>query len=706
MYRKLSLVILLIISGISIINAGEVSKKTATLVAKNFYYERVQQIRQTDYNDIIPTSYQSYKIKSEILFHIIGLNDQGFVLVAAEDNVLPVFGYSFEGTYSGDNIPPQMVSWLENFGKQIAWNRQNKTAPDQRATNDWDRLKTNDPDLLKIVNSKSIQPLLISTWDQGSNYNALCPADPDGPSGHVYAGCVATAMAQVMYYYRYPETGTGSNGYYSSYGYLSANFGSTSYDWNSMLNSLQGGNVAVATLLSHCGIAVDMGYSPTGSGAYSAVAADALVNFFGYSSNLDFKDKDNYSSAAWSALLRQNLDNKRPIYYHGYGSGGHAFNVDGYQYLDYFHFNWGWSGSYNGYFYLDNLNPGGNNFTDGQGAIVDIYPAASYPEYCQGTINLTNLEGTIEDGSGPGNYLPNGDCRWVIDPQSASGDSVSEIKLYFNKLQTEAGQDIISIYNGSTVSDPVLYTFSGDTTSFLITIPSNKVLIRFTTNSQNENNGWFVTYKCTSPEYCHGVDTRTELSGIIEDGSGNKNYSNGTICQFLIMPPDAQTITLHFEQFNVSDSGDFVEVYEFDTITATGDLLGRYSGNTIPPDKLSQSGAMYLIFYSNSSITSQGWKASYTTQQVGIEENKGLKSLSIYPNPVNDLLSISLGLEEVSDIKVEILSQLGNQLMNNDLGICSGELKHTFDTSSLSAGIYCLRIILGEKSVCRKFVVE
>ncbi len=706
MCHKRILFFLLICLSAGLVQAAEISKKTAQLVARNFYYERVQQLQSTPYESILPGEVIVYEKDGQSLLYIVNLNNQGYVIVSAEDNVVPVAGYSLEGSYSGENLPVQLVSWMENLGEQIAWHRQHQTQATGRISADWNRLKSQDVTQLQPVTAKGVQPLLISTWDQGGHYNALCPEDPDGPAGRVYAGCVATAMAQVMYYYRYPQQGNGSHGYNSSYGYLSVNFGNTTYNWNGMLNYLSGDNLPVATLLYHCGVAVDMMYSPGGSGAYSDDAAAALRNYFRYNQSLDLKHKDNYSEADWSALLRQNLDAKRPLYYHGFGSGGHAFNVDGYQDLDYFHFNWGWSGSYNGYFYLNNLNPGGQDFTWGQGAIVDIYPVTAYPGYCQSSTTLTALEGTFEDGSGPMNYQPGGDCRWVIDPQSAGGDSVSGIKIRFDRLQTEKNGDYITLYNGTSISDPVLYSFSGDTSSFTLTIPTNKVLVRFTSNAQNESQGFFISYKCLSPEYCAGVATRTDLSGTIEDGSGSKNYANGTICQWLIWPPHAQKITLHFEQFNVAGPGDFVEVYAYDTLTANGSLLGRYFGNTLPPDRISYTGAMYLIFYANSSQTAAGWKASYVTQQVGIEDISPIKGLQLFPIPATEVLNLEFMLTESNPVRIEIVGSTGQQVYTRDLGLCQGTQKHGIDISGLPSGIYSLRILPGGQCLNRKFIVE
>jgi len=224
---------------------------------------------------------------------------------------------------------------------------------------------------------------LTTKWDQGWPYNKFCPEDEQGPGGHALVGCVATAMAQIMKYHTYPEHGMGSHSYYHpDYGMISANFGETTYDWENMPDILTTASQteidAVALLSFHCGVSVDMNYGPEGSGAQSYAVKTSLINYFGYSPGAQYVAKSSYSDSAWVNLLKYDLDNHRPIYYAGRiapNGEGHAFVCDGYKLGNYFHFNWGWEGYSDGYYYLNNLNPGGYNFTYSQKAIVHIKPA-------------------------------------------------------------------------------------------------------------------------------------------------------------------------------------------------------------------------------------------------------------------------------------------------------------------------------------------
>ncbi len=182
-----------------------------------------------------------------------------------------------------------------------------------------------------------------------------------------------------MEYHNFPEIGSGSHSYFhSTYGTLSADFGSTIYDWDSMPDSLSDYDSDVAELLHHVGVSVDMNYGPTGSGAFTGATATALKTYFSYSDTASYVQRSSYSGEDWTALLREEIDNNRPAIYRGYdvdAGSGHAFVCDGYSSSDYFHFNWGWYGSYQDeYFYLNDLTPGSHDYSDSQAAVVGITP--------------------------------------------------------------------------------------------------------------------------------------------------------------------------------------------------------------------------------------------------------------------------------------------------------------------------------------------
>ncbi len=374
--KKTLLFLVVAICSASILKADIVTQTDAALAAKNHYINYAPGIHNGSVE--LNLVYSKFAGNEPLYYIYNAASGKGFVIVSAEDNVFPVLGYAYEGSYSSDPgfEAENFNAWMENCSDQIVFARENDLTADSKIESAWSNLLSAIPHPKEFDN---VDPLLSTLWDQGTYYNQLCPADPGGPGGHVWAGCVATAMAQVMKYHNFPEQGTGSHTYYcTGYGTQSADFGATTYTWASMPNQVNSSNMAVATLLYHLGVSVDMQYSASGSGAYSSDARDALVNYFSYSPNAVLLPKNSFPIETFVYKLKNELNLNRPVYYSGSGSGGgHAFVCDGYQGNDYFHFNWGWSGYANGYFYVSNLNPGGYQFNQGQAAMLYVYPEGS-----------------------------------------------------------------------------------------------------------------------------------------------------------------------------------------------------------------------------------------------------------------------------------------------------------------------------------------
>ncbi len=358
--------------------AEKVEVDQASLIAKIFIAEQ-SSLKSTDIDkDVVLSDYLSYgdQHNPELFIFKLNLdNKKSYVVMPTDDRVQPILAYSLDGWVgdSPEDFPPAMKEYLDSYSAQIKYIIDNDLSGSQLAVDQWENYDPNGSMDMGTDNS-SVPPLLSTTWNQGCYYNEQCPADASGPCGHVYAGCVATAMGQVMKYHSYPSTGVGSHGYNSSYGYLEADFGNTNYNWAAMPNSISASNTEIAQLLSHLGISIDMQYSPSGSGAYSTDARNALVNYFQYDPSAVYLQRSNYSETDWEAMLKVELALSQPLMYRGSGSGGHSFVCDGYDENNMFHFNWGWSGSYNGYFSLSDLTPGSGDFTNYQAAIFHIKP--------------------------------------------------------------------------------------------------------------------------------------------------------------------------------------------------------------------------------------------------------------------------------------------------------------------------------------------
>ncbi|MCX6271748.1 MAG: C10 family peptidase [Bacteroidetes bacterium] len=370
---RLLFILVIILPAISL--AEHVSPKLAGKVACNFYFEKASRVMHLKKSEVQISDLQIVNENGKDLFYIFSINiNKGFVLVSATDQVVPVMGYSFEGNFRLDDQPENLSNWMSQYKLQITRVLDENLPTDPEVKTQWKKYSAGSFTPEKSI--LNVNPLVTTMWDQGCDYNAMCPTASGGPCNRVWAGCVATAMGMVMKYNNYPPQGTGSHSYPSQYGTLSANFGATTYDWANMPDALWGSNTAVATLLYHCGISVNMNYGTNGSGAYTPDVRTALVTFFDYSSTTLYAQRMSYSNTGWQNLLKGDLDAGRPIVYSGQDPDfGHCFVCDGYQGTNYFHFNWGWSGWNNGYFYLDNMNSGNGTFNSAQAAVVHIAPS-------------------------------------------------------------------------------------------------------------------------------------------------------------------------------------------------------------------------------------------------------------------------------------------------------------------------------------------
>ena len=309
---------------------------------------------------------------------------QGFVVMAADDCVQPILGYSLTGRFVAENMPTNVSGWLQGYNDEIQFAIDNQMKASTEAAQLWTDLKNGDSKAGRAT--IVVDALIQSTWDQDPGYNDLCPYDSNAGELTV-TGCVATAMAQIMRFWEFPSHGTGSHSYtpdtHSEYGTQSVNYANATYDWAAM--PLHSNSAEVAKLMYHCGIAVDMDYDVAangGSGAYSSDIPYALRTYFYYKTSASYKSKSSYSSTNWNNLIKTELNAGRPVEYNGSGSGGgHAFVCDGYDNSNYFHFNWGWSGSNDGFYSLSNLTPGSGgsgggsySFTNSQTAVIGIQP--------------------------------------------------------------------------------------------------------------------------------------------------------------------------------------------------------------------------------------------------------------------------------------------------------------------------------------------
>ena len=308
------------------------------MMAERVVPEKAQKAAQTFFNNNgVKTDQQIELVKAVGFPNLYIFNAaQGFVVMSADDCVQPILGYSLTGRFVAEGMPSNVSHWLQGYNDEIQYVVDSKLVQTAETAQLWNDLLVGNAKAGVAITT--VEPLVQTHWDQNPYYNALCPYYGNQQT---VTGCVATAMAQIMKYWNYPTTGNGSHSYTWNGQTLSANFGSTTYQWASMPNQLYSNNNAVATLMYHCGVAVDMVYgiaSNGGSGAQPSDVPNALVNYFRYSSTASLKYKDNYSQSTWISFIKADLDSGMPVAYNGYGDdGGHAFVCDGYNSSNYFH---------------------------------------------------------------------------------------------------------------------------------------------------------------------------------------------------------------------------------------------------------------------------------------------------------------------------------------------------------------------------------
>ncbi|MGI6222500.1 MAG: C10 family peptidase [Prevotella sp.] len=317
-------------------------------------------------------------MESNESYSIYGYEKGGFAIISNDDLVPEVIGYSQKAFKDSrnTNFKWYLEAVRETIKGIVASGQMRKTT-------------TPDP----AVYPTEVQPLVTSEWGQESPYNDLCPEGTSsgtggwqgyGETGRCVTGCVATAMAQVLYYHQWPDTGTGTHSVQvkqadGSYITVTVDFSQSVYDWGNMIDDYNGSYTeaqgqAVAKLMLDCGVASDMQYATDGSGTYTYSARDGLVAYFGFPETVRFVERDDYSESDWMNMIYEELSNERPIIYGGVDmmNGGHEFVFCGYDAQGRVYVNWGWEGDSDGYYDVALLDPSAYSFSSYQDMIIGV----------------------------------------------------------------------------------------------------------------------------------------------------------------------------------------------------------------------------------------------------------------------------------------------------------------------------------------------
>lgn len=422
MRKRLLFLLALIVCGFASVWADEVTPEQAREIALKF-------MKSHSSRRAAPAMEQPVKVSGLYVFNMS--NNGGYVIVSNDDQTTPILGFSDSGSIDPDNMPSNMRAWLQGYADEIAWlqkNQNNGTIASPATDKARRRTGTQKSDIDKLIST---------TWDQVEPYNNMAPYYGKSNNQYVYSkdnvngyshcatGCVATSMAQVMFYHRWPNENTDPNKLVAIPAYqwksniwlpdqnTSLALTATTFEWNKMLRTYVENNQvlgtdeeknAIATLMKYCGYSLKMDYGPSSS-SDNGMLADALKTYFNYKNTTQVVSRSLYSYDKWIDLIYYELQNRRPVIYGGQSTrGGHSFICDGYENIDgtdYFHINWGWGGQSDDFYVLSVLNPyngqgtGGSSSNDGfrydQDAVIGIQKFTDTGEMSGITPNIINL---------------------------------------------------------------------------------------------------------------------------------------------------------------------------------------------------------------------------------------------------------------------------------------------------------------------------
>jgi hypothetical protein len=662
------------------LHAIAINVEQATLVTQNFLKEnnitREDALSQFSLKEVV-------KKEDMNMFYVMSLgDDEGFVIVSASQYLPPVFGYSFENKFG---MNPAVQYYLNLYSDFVLCEEKSKSSLREDISKEWEHFLSEDFTPNRTT-ANAVLPLLTTRWNQNKFYNTYCPWDSRAGAYYDYRvpnGCVALAGAQIMNYYRHPERGKMLYTY-TPYGYPKQTIYPYQqvYNWDAMCNQPNTYYAnEIAKLAHHLGVAVGMQYGPYGSGAQTKTLAQVLKDNYSYSLEEWFYD---------SLKFKCEFDAGRPIIMDGCSPGGcHAFLLDGYDKgpKTKFHFNWGWGGSDDGYYYLDEQPFQGGN------AYVNIKPMTNYPVQCAQYKRQTAALGYITNGSTNQPYESAPDCSWMIAVPDATRYTFS-----FSKLDTQEDIDVITIYRGSTTSSAIAGRYSGTKRPPSIMVNADSVLITFTsTNPAAKNSthtGFLMEYTTNKPtQKCDITTNLTASSGYITDGTlPGENYTPWTSCTWNIAPEYNNGFFGLFHEFNLG-LGDFVDVYDATTNPPT--FLSRFDRHTPPVigEVVSfPKPKIQIKFITDNYDVGKGFKLQYFSM-LGVNNNSLLDNLAVFPNPATEVINISFSSELINQsVNCRIVDVTGKEVYSTNIDY-QGDINFTqIPIAQLSKGIYFLQL--------------
>ena len=628
--KKNVIIILLLFLSVNLF-AERVDKNTAMKVAKTI-------VNKADLNEIATRNYSNMYIFS---------GENSFVIVSADDRVSPIIGYSDSNPFAINDATVNINYWLRKINNDIQIAIDNKAEATEEIRNEWETLIAGNK--LTPKSRSAVEALMKTQWNQDDPYNNLCP-------GGSMTGCAATAMSQVMKYWNWPLKGVGTHTYLENdYGLLSVNYGKTLYDWHNMTNTYSNKSTdieeeAVATIMYHCGVALNMNYSPEGSGAYPSDVSAAFKRNFNYkSSTIHDEVVFDYSSTQWINMLKEELDNGRPIVYNGWdtNNGGHSFVCDGYDENNLFHFNWGWGGYCDGNYAIGELNPGTGGIGSGSG------------EYNEKNFITLGIEPNVND-----------DNDFYLTAYSDGYEPTMRLSWYAYHTA-----DSYNLYRIEDNNETLINNVSGDTFLYIDTE---------------------LEY---DKEYCYIV--KSVVGGVENDES---NESCATITYTTCLPPSGlhADVTENDPNFNmkfkVEVSWEHADNAVYYIVYADGRKYQETSENQIVIGTNKKSTIEFAVqsICNNEFESDMSESLTVKVEPVGLDEYES--NLEIFPNPANDKLFINsdVEIEEINIYNIVGVKVYNEQNFNDNY----------INVANLNNGIYIINITTAYGNIVRRFVKE
>ena len=699
--KKLLLLFLACIS----LNVVAINEEQAILVTQNFLTEKnITQDRSLSQISVM----KLVKKDGMDMYYIMDLgNKEGFVIVSASEFLDPIIGYSFEDGFEGN---PAVQDYLDNFSDYILTEVRAKNAPNPNITQQWEHFLQKDF-IPHTTRATGVPALITTKWNQNKFYNTYCPWDIGSGARFDYRtpnGCVAIAAAQLMNYYRHPESGKGGMTYEPpGYPLQGVYLFQHKYNWDAMCDVATSYTNEIAKLVYHVGVMVKMGYGTDASGAFTDDLTTVLAENFYYT-----------RAEPWDLFniprFKREIDSLRPVLF---GSctkdigesdiSCHAFLLDGYTEDPVegikFHFNWGWGGVDNGYYLLSE-----NPFNKSGHTYHGIKPANNYPVQCQKLKVQTASQGYVTNGSTNRPYQKGPDCSWIIAAPKATRYTFS-----FSRLDTKEDIDVVTIYKGSTESSGVAATFSGSSTPAESTVVyADSVLITFTSiapeSANTKHRGFLMNYTTDKPQQnCDAVTQVTAPSGYITDGTkSGESYSPWSTCTWNFAQNYCTGIYGLFHEFDLK-LGDFIEFYDASASPLKlWRRFDRYSPPTIGEVFTVPASKVQIKFITDNYDQGNGFKLQYFSL-LSVNNNSLLDNLYIYPNPASDFINLSFTSELVNQpVICRLVDVTGREVYSMSIDY-HGDLFYTqIPVAHLSKGFYFLQLVTKTGQTASKIIIN